>query len=391
MGFSAELQAVASISDQKNKIEQFRFLLNQKLQSASIDDLKLFVDHMILEETPLVVSRHLLGDFAAGIQHLPPEKHKEIAEYALSKIQQRVSFEEQVTVIRENMATLLQNENNFTAAADMLRKIPLESGHRLLDNEYKFKTFVRIAQLYLEDGEDIHAGKYINKASFLMASVKQSEYKIRYKICFSKVLDYKRKFLEASRNYYELLSQLGDQDRIPALQAAVICAILAAAGPQRSRVLATLYKDERCSKLDSFPILEKMYLERILRASEVAAFAQLLQPHQKAELKDEALQVHEKAVIEHNLLSASKLYNNITFQELGTLLEISPEKAEKIASRMIVEGRMKGSIDQIKKLIQFEHEGDALTQWDSHIESACSAVNSIIESISSKHPQFVLL
>lgn len=36
--------------------------------------------------------------------------------------------------------------------------------------------------------------------------------------------------------------------------------------------------------------------------------------------------VLERAVIEHNLLSASKLYNNISFAELGSLLDISPEK-----------------------------------------------------------------
>jgi hypothetical protein len=36
--------------------------------------------------------------------------------------------------------------------------------------------------------------------------------------------------------------------------------------------------------------------------------------------------VLERAVMEHNLLSASKLYNNITFAELGSLLEITPER-----------------------------------------------------------------
>lgn len=50
---------------------------------------------------------------------------------------------------------------------------------------------------------------------------------------------------------------------------------------------------------------------------------------------------------EHNLLAASKLYNNITFPELGALLQISPAKAEKIASQMITEGRMNGYIDQV--------------------------------------------
>ena len=62
----------------------------------------------------------------------------------------------------------------------------------------------------------------------------------------------------------------------------------------------------------------------------------------------------ERAVIEHNLLSASKLYNNVTFEELGALLEISPCKAEKIASQMITEGRMNGFIDQILAIVHFE-------------------------------------
>ena len=62
----------------------------------------------------------------------------------------------------------------------------------------------------------------------------------------------------------------------------------------------------------------------------------------------------DRAVIEHNLLSASKLYNNISFTELGALLEITPTKAEKIASQMITEGRMNGYVDQIDCIVHFE-------------------------------------
>ncbi len=47
------------------------------------------------------------------------------------------------------------------------------------------------------------------------------------------------------------------------------CTILASAGPQRSRVLANLYKDERCARLPVFAFLEKVYLERVLRKEEV--------------------------------------------------------------------------------------------------------------------------
>ncbi|CAG2059624.1 unnamed protein product [Timema podura] len=124
-------------------------------------------------------------------------------------------------------------------------------------------------------------------------------------------------------------------------------------GQQRSRMLATLFKDERCQQLPAYAILEKMYLDRIIRRSELQEFGNLLQPHQKASTLDGST-ILERAVIEHNLLSASKLYNNITFEELGALLEIPPAKAEKIASQMITETRMNGYIDQIDSIVHFE-------------------------------------
>jgi hypothetical protein len=92
-------------------------------------------------------------------------------------------------------------------------------------------------------------------------------------------------------------------------------------------------------------------------------------------------------------------------------------KAEQVAARMMVESRLKGSIDQIDKLIQFETgmcrflrprhradvhsllpppifhvpcaEGGSLYLWDRHIESACHAVNIIVENLGVKYPQFI--
>lgn len=57
-------------------------------------------------------------------------------------------------------------------------------------------------------------------------------------------------------------------------------------GQQRSRMLATLFKDERCQSLPEFSILEKMYLARIIRPNEVAKLDAMLQPHQKATTVD---------------------------------------------------------------------------------------------------------
>ena len=103
---------------------------------------------------------------------------------------------------------------------------------------------------------------------------------------------------------------------VTSLKMAVTCSVLAPAGPQRSRMLGTLYKDERTHSLDTFPMLEKMFMERLLKAEEVKHFEAGLADHQKATLEDGST-VLDRAVIEHNMLATSKLYLNITDVVVG--------------------------------------------------------------------------
>jgi COP9 signalosome complex subunit 4 len=383
---ASELQKVAASSDPKAKSTKYKELLDSFVANKQVSALKEFVDLMLEEKTPLVISRPLLQNFAVALPNLPADLHKDIAHFALEKIQPRgVAFEEQISIIRVDLAKLYEEEEEWREAAKILIATPLD---RVLEPEYKVNIYVKIAQLFLEDDESVQAEAYINRASELIHQVRDDVLKLRYKVCFARIMDYKRQFMKAALRYHELSQIVAESERLEALQYAAICAILAAAGPQRSRMLATLYKDERSSKLEVYPILEKMYLERILRKPEVEKFAKELKPHQMAVLSDGST-VLDRAVIEHNLLSASKLYKNITFVELGQLLSIPPDKAEKVASRMMVEDRLKGSIDQIASLIVFEHSQDALIQWDTRIASACNYVNNILEAIGTKYPEFV--
>ena len=193
--------------------------------------------------------------------------------------------------------------------------------------------------------------------------------------------------LHCRYNELSYKTQIHESERLTALKNATICTILAAAGQQRSRMLATLYKDERVQALSCFNILEKMYLDRLIKRTELTEFETLLQVHQKAIMSD-GMSILEHAVIEHNLLAASKLYNNITLSGLGLLLEIPPEKAERIASRMITEERMVGHIDQIDSVVHFERR-QMLDTWDKQIQSLCVQVNSIIDKISTKEPDWL--
>ncbi|KAI3939668.1 hypothetical protein MKW92_042324 [Papaver armeniacum] len=387
------LASASEITDQRQKIEQYKQILSTVLSSNDVVQANKFIDHMVSDAVPLVVSRQLLQTFAQDLGRFEPEAQKEIALNFLTQIQSRsVSFEEQVLIIREKLAELYEAEQEWSKAARMLSGIDLDSSIRLLDESYKLSKCVKIASLYLEDDDAVNAEAFTNKASFLVNNSKQEVLVLQYKVCAARILDLKRKFLDAALKYYEISQiekrQIGDEwideeALEQALTAAVTCTILAPAGPQRSRVLANFYKDERCSKLKIYPILEKVYLERILRKPEIVSFAEDLKEHQKALLPDN-FTVLDRAMIEHNLLSASKLYTNISFEELGALLGIAPPKAEKIASKMIYEDRMKGSIDQVEAFIHFDDDKEELQQWDQQIVGLCQSLNDVLDTMSKK-------
>lgn len=60
---------------------------------------------------------------------------------------------------------------------------------------------------------------------------------------------------------------------------------------------------------------------------------------------------------EHNFIAVSKLYKNIKIEELGRFLRLEPLKAELLAGKMISEGHIEGSIDQVSRFINFTSKG----------------------------------
>ena len=101
---------------------------------------------MVSEETALVVSRQLLHDFATTLNTLDDPKQKHLAHFALEQIQPRVvSFEDQVSVIRENLSKLYEAEEDWAEAARILQGIPLESSHRLFPLILFFHTALALS------------------------------------------------------------------------------------------------------------------------------------------------------------------------------------------------------------------------------------------------------
>ncbi|CAO3662684.1 unnamed protein product [Rhizopus stolonifer] len=409
MNIEERLKECISTLQQKEKMEAFSSVLEDILNSNNMQQLKL----QLLSECIALFDNKITNHAT----------QKELLIYAISRTQPRaVSFEELLSQLREKLADVYEKEEDNLEAARTLQGIPLDSGHRAISDDYKLQVYMRIVKLFLEEDEAVQAEVYLNRAALLIACSDDDFLLLTYKLSQARILDAKRKFLEASSKYHELsyVGKIPEDERILCLTAAVQCAVLAGAGPQRSRTLATLYKDERTHQLNSYSVLEKTFMEHIIRPEEVSVFVSTLKPHHLARLADNTT-VFDRAIIEHNLLSASKIYNNIQLDELARLLNVSSEQAEQIAARMIGENRMVGSIDQLDSLISFESGGAAqdeesnadtisaaaaaangtfqsnlrveqsmleIMKWDTAIQSLCYDVDSVIVSIQEKYPQY---
>ena len=63
---------------------------------------------------------------------------------------------------------------------------------------------IHILCLHYIDDDTVSAESYIKKASFLADSCKAEDIRLQFKVCYARILDSKRKFLEAAMRYYEI-------------------------------------------------------------------------------------------------------------------------------------------------------------------------------------------
>lgn len=73
-----------------------------------------------------------------------------------------------------------------------------------MSDDEKVETYVQIAEYWFEDDDAVNAEKFINKAAHFVHLAKDQRFVIRYKVCHSRIMDSKRKFILAAYAYYDL-------------------------------------------------------------------------------------------------------------------------------------------------------------------------------------------
>ncbi len=407
--------ALASISDssQSAKVKGYNDLLVRITANVSASEaqqaesLIAFTSSILSSNLGIINVRPLLTNVIASLNSVSPDIKVAVGSYIVEALQsQSASFEEQDASIREILATGYEAQEEYSSAAKALQGIHLETTQRQISDGAKVNMWTKIVRYYLEDDDTVSAETALNKIKNLPAATEifrhNPDLKLHYQLSQARIFDSRRKFLDASAEYLNVSnsSTVAEEDRLHALSAAIKTAILAPAGPQRSKTLGKLYKDDRCTETEEYGILEKMFLDRLLSPAEVDAFAASLQPHQLAQTADGST-VLTKAVNEHNLLAASRLYENISTAALGAILGLTDskdgtaaEKAEEYAARMVEQGRLKGVIDQIDGVIIFEGQdsvkagttGSELRAWDHGVQGLVEDVERCAAAISESFP-----
>lgn len=393
-----ELARLARTADPVEKLAGYRSLLTSGISSLNKDLVQSVLDAVIADGAPQQVSTSILQDVVTALPQTPSEFHLPVAEHALSRVVERAhSYDSILISLRRFLGEVYENRQEWGRAARMLSQIQFDGVSREVDDDFRLDCYVKTARFFIEDDNEAEAERFVARAAQLAAKSKDRGITLMYRVCVARVLDAKRKFEDAAIRYY-FLSQLepgvygkstiGEADAVQALSYAVICAILAPAGPRRSRVLAMIYNDERSRALHVYPMLESIHIGRLINSKQIEEFRPSLRPHQLATDKDNVT-ILDRAMTEHNVLAASKLYINIRIEELANVLEVSREKAESTAATMINEERLNASIDQVEGVVDFESPDTRaeIERWDNQIEGLCSVVDSCCDAIVAAHPR----
>jgi len=320
---SSSLQRrLEKLDTQDNKADEYSKVLKELFETESTANLTVFVDHLV-KQNPISVR----GVYKTLIDLVRKRRSDRNAASLVPWLEATVTtiaatgqqvLEETVNLLRFNLAKVYQHEmtddpENFVKAVRHYAKMNLDNATPQL----KVKAWVRAAQLCVADKLYSQAEQFTTKlGSFIKLGSNRAKidekYRRRYLSANASIQDFNNKFHVAASEYYRLSTLLTDQNECTdKLKAGLKCVLLAPG----SSVLGQYYKDDRCTSLPGYNLVEKMFLERFIDSKEYEAFEKTLEEHQQRATK-EGWSLLKKAVIEHNLIAASHVYTNIAMSNL---------------------------------------------------------------------------
>ncbi|KAJ2812399.1 hypothetical protein GGI24_006679, partial [Coemansia furcata] len=234
---------LAALSNGSSSAEQQEAHLKQLLvdivDASIVDQVGLATSTAVLQELVCLVERPEHG--------LTTSAQQGILQHVLSKIQQRqMAYDGVITGTRKALAKSLAAEEKWEEAARQLQSIRFEQSQGAPNIGTVFPVYIWTTQLFLQAENLEQAVLSLNRAAAHITQVSDVEQIMQYRFVQARVLNLTHKYIEAAIVYHNIF-QTNTRDtagQLEVLGQAINCAVLAAASPQKMRVLSGLHREK---------------------------------------------------------------------------------------------------------------------------------------------------
>uniref|UniRef100_A0AC34QQ27 PCI domain-containing protein n=1 Tax=Panagrolaimus sp. JU765 TaxID=591449 RepID=A0AC34QQ27_9BILA len=344
---------------------------------------------VIAQENAGIVQKQLFNDVVDGLKPpLSPQVIKDVALGILTILSTRaIAYEDLIRKLKMLLASIYEQEHNYDEASTVLLGALSDTNlGRSQNSTEQASLLLHLVKICLQAGKLDDAEQVITRVSMKQHEL-EDQILAEYNYYYAIILDKRSKFIEAATRYHDLSVSpyIPAEERRQMLQKAVICVILSPESPVRQRLLPALFNEERCRKVVGFNILEKMYLNRLITPQDVVDFEAILEPHQRSQIGKESYL--QQFTLEHNVVALSKIFKNISFAKMASLLNTDIGTVERTTARMITCGRLEGLLDQAKSVISFRRSQEK-QGLEQHFLAACQEANNVFDKIVDTYPEW---
>ena len=181
-------------------------------------------------------------------------------------------------------------------------------------------------------------------------------------------------FIVLSRHYDELGKNKAQCSEV--IKKFIFSTILLSSSPLKERLLNYALQNDNLNVFEYKTLLEKLLNYQLVYVDELKKLMNNCpESHKKCDFT--------KCVFEHDLISLSKVFDNIKFDSAEKFLKMKIDDILNYTFKMNIEKSINAAIDEKKKIIYFGKEPENMLGFDKQIQNFCLKAKTLAEFIKS--------
>lgn len=181
-------------------------------------------------------------------------------------------------------------------------------------------------------------------------------------------------FIVLSRHYDELGKNKAQCSEV--IKKFIFSTILLSSSPLKERLLNYALQNDNLNVFEYKTLLEKLLNYQLVYVDEIKKLMNNCpESHKKCDFT--------KCVFEHDLISLSKVFDNLKFDSAEKFLKMKIDDILNYTFKMNIEKSINAAIDEKKKIIYFGKEPENMLGFDKQIQNFCLKAKMLAEFIKS--------